>query len=89
MIPPEISFAINGAIGAILSVLIWSKSWSDVRSFDSVRHIIVGALSGYVYSLLHTQHNFPDGLMAVVVGYFGSDLIEAIFSRLKERILGE
>jgi len=43
----------------------------------------IGFISGFIYSLLHSEHNFPNSVMAVVVGYFGPDLIEAILERFK------
>lgn len=76
-------FGLYGLMGAVLYIFIWSKSWSDLVSFESFRHLVVGFLSGLFYHMLVTGYSFPDSVIAVVVGYFGPDFIEGIMERLK------
>lgn len=79
----SIYFAFLGLVGALLYILVWSTEWRDLYSYESFRHMAIGFISGFIYSLLHSEHNFPNSVMSVVVGYFGPDLIEAILERFK------
>jgi len=83
-----ILFVINGLIGSFLSTLFWAKDKYDLKTFDALRNIIVGAIAGYIYYLMHSEYNFPNGLMSLVFGYFGKDLIEAVFEKFKSMITG-
>lgn len=47
---------------------------------------MVGALSGVFYWMLHGEWTFPDAVVAVIIGYFGPDLIQAIMERPKPEI---
>jgi len=81
-----ILFIVNGLIGAFLSTLFWAKELNYLKTFDALRNIIVGAIAGYIYYLMHSEYNFPNGLMSLVFGYFGKDLIEAVFEKFKSMI---
>jgi hypothetical protein len=74
-----------GLLGAVIYALCWSKSWGDLKSFENVRHLILGPVIGYLYSVLHANYSFPDLIMAAVAGYFGVDFIQSLFERLKPR----
>jgi uncharacterized membrane protein YeaQ/YmgE (transglycosylase-associated protein family) len=74
-------FVFQGALGAFLATLFWAEKWSDLKSFKSLRHILVGAIAGYIYSILYSEYNFPNLIVAVVVGWMGKDALEAIFER--------
>jgi uncharacterized membrane protein YeaQ/YmgE (transglycosylase-associated protein family) len=75
-----------GAIGAFLAVLVWSKEAKELYSFDSLKSLCVGAIVGYLYSLLYENYSFPDLIMACVAGYFGKDFVEAFFEKLKQKL---
>lgn len=81
-------FGLLGLLGALLRVWLWARGWQQLRAFESVRHLVVGFLSGIVYWFLHARLGFPDGVMAIVVGYFGSDLIHGIMKRLAGGVQG-
>jgi uncharacterized membrane protein YeaQ/YmgE (transglycosylase-associated protein family) len=76
-------FILMGIIGAVLYVLIWSRNWEDLKQYEVVRHIAVGAIVGYVYGILHSDYNFPNAIMSIVAGYFGPDFIEGLMERLR------
>lgn len=78
-----IYFALCGLLGAALYILVWSKTWRDLLSYTAFRHLVVGALSGVFYWMLHSEYNFPNSVMATVVGYFGPDLLQGIMEKLK------
>jgi len=82
-------FIAMGIIGAVLYVLIWSRSWQDLKQYEVVRHLAVGAIVGYVYGILHSDYNFPNAIMSIVAGYFGPDFIQALMERLKPKVTGE
>ena len=79
-------FAFLGFIGALLYVLIWAKSWQDLKSFETMRHLVIGLITGYVYAILHSEYNFPNSVMAIVIGYFGPDIIQALFEKMVKKI---
>jgi len=80
----ELMFAFHGFIGALLGVLVKAKSFQEIKTWGTVRWLLIGILVGYVYCTLHSDYNFPDRVMTIVAGYFGADFVEAIFSRFKE-----
>jgi len=82
---PLLSFMALGFLGAVAYVIIWSKNFSDVKTYASFRHIIVGAVIGFVYSYLYTDYSFPNSIMCFVAGYMGPDFIEAIVERMKPK----
>jgi len=69
-------FIINAVIGAFVNVLIHAKSWRDITKFSAVKSLVTGGIAGYVYYYLVTEHGFPDGLMAFVVGYTAHDFFD-------------
>ncbi|MEM2352454.1 MAG: hypothetical protein QXT26_08620 [Thermoproteota archaeon] len=83
----SIRYPFLGLVGALLYVLIWSRKWEDLRTYEVFRHLAVGVVSGYIYSILHTEYSFPNSVMAVVVGYFGPDLMQALLERLRAALV--
>jgi len=82
-------FLINGFIGSFLATLFWAKSPKELISWDAIRNYVVGIIAGYIYYGLHSEWNFPNGVMCLVFAYFGKDLIEAIFEKLKSIIISK
>lgn len=52
-------------------------------AYETLRHLAVGALAGVFYCMLHRERGFPDSVMAVVVGYFGPDVVQGMMERLR------
>jgi len=75
-------YVVMGVLGSILYILMWSKNLCDVKSFEALRHILIGGIVGFVYYYLHTDYNFPNGIMSLVAGYMGPDFVEALVERL-------
>lgn len=82
----EIYFAALGFLGALAYVFFWSKRVQDLYSFESIRHLVIGAIVGYVYSLLHSEYNFPNSVMAFVAGWMGVDFISSLIEKLKPKL---
>jgi hypothetical protein len=78
-----IAFAFMGFLGALLYILIWSKKAEDLKAYDNIRHLVIGLIVGYIYSILHSDYNFPNGIMALVAGYMGPDFVQALIEKLK------
>jgi len=76
VIPAIALFVINGVIGALLNVLMWAKSCQELKGFEAIKTIIIGALVGYLYYFAHQEHGLPDGMMSILVGYAGKDFVE-------------
>jgi uncharacterized membrane protein YeaQ/YmgE (transglycosylase-associated protein family) len=79
-----LAFAFMGLLGALLYILMWSRKAEDLTQYDSIRHLIIGLIVGYIYSILHTDYNFPNGIMALVAGYMGPDFVQAVIEKLKQ-----
>jgi len=76
-----IIFAFNGIIGALLNVLMWSNSIQDLKSFNAIKILLIGSITGYIYWWAHSEYNLPDGLMGIVAGYTSEDFIEWILEK--------
>ena len=82
-------FVCSGLVGALLYVLMWARSASEVKSFSSLKYLIIGALAGYAYYFLHTEYDFPNALMAIVAGYFADDFLEALVEKMRAQLTRE
>ena len=78
-------FILMGFLGATTYVLCWAKSPKDLTSFESLRHLALGPLIGYIYSILHSNYSYPDLIMSFVAGWFGVDFIESLIVRFKPK----
>jgi hypothetical protein len=72
-------------LGAVLYVLVWAKSWQDLKTFESIRHLIISIPIGYIYSILVSNYSFPDLIMCMIAGYTGVDFIQALIERFKQK----
>jgi uncharacterized membrane protein YeaQ/YmgE (transglycosylase-associated protein family) len=75
-----------GFLGALLYVLVWSRKIEDLKDYNNMRHLIIGLIVGYIYSILHSDYNFPNGIMSLVAGYMGPDFIQALIEKLKPSV---
>ncbi|RKX44968.1 MAG: hypothetical protein DRP27_05335 [Thermotogae bacterium] len=67
-------FILHGFIGGVLWLFVhwqWSKK-------AIAQHTFVSAIAGYLYWLLHSEYNFPNGFMAIISGYASVDFIKQI-----------
>jgi len=78
-------FILMGFLGAVAYILIWAKAWKDVKAFESVRHLIIGAIIGYVYYVAYSEYDFPNLLMCFIAGYMGPDAIAGLIEKLKPK----
>jgi uncharacterized membrane protein YeaQ/YmgE (transglycosylase-associated protein family) len=76
-------FIISGTLGGLASALLWAKRWQDLKAFDFTRPIVLGAIGGFVYYLLHSEWNLPNSVVAFVWGYAFKDFTEALVDRVK------
>jgi len=85
MLPQFVNFVVLGFLGACAYIIMWAKSFGDIKSYGSFRHVVVGAVIGYVYSILYSDYGFPNQVMCFVAGYMGPDFIESIVERMKPK----
>ena len=83
-----INFIVLGALGGVLRVLLHTESLSEALTYANSKWVLVGAITGLAYFYLYTDYNFPNHVMAIIVGYTGADFIEA-GSRRFSRVLRE
>jgi hypothetical protein len=80
-------FMLMGFLGAFLYVLMWAKKPENLYSFEAVRHLVVGVIVGYIYSILYSEYSFPNAIMSLVAGWMGVDFIESLVERFKGRMI--
>jgi hypothetical protein len=76
-------YTIAGLLGGLASALIWAKSWEDLKAFDFTRSIVLGAVGGYLFYMMHSEWNIPNGVVSFVFGYTFKDAIEALVERVR------
>ena len=74
-------FMVMGFIGELLHVITKADSLDDFTKFSSLKRLILGPCSGFIYSLLYSEYNFPNSLMAIASGWLGTDFIISIMKR--------
>lgn len=75
-------FTVHGFLGSLLYILVHMIT----NTREAIRRIAIGSIAGYIYFQLYSTYGFPDGLMAIVFGYFSVDIIENVFEKLREKI---
>lgn len=82
MITEILYFIFNGLVGGVLWLFthwVWTRK-------AIAQHTIVSAIAGYLYWLLHSEYNFPNGVMSIVSGYFSVDFIKQLTTFFGGRI---
>ena len=75
-------FTVNGLIGGLLHLIVSTKKLEDLKQYQNWKVLIIGAIIGYMYYFLHSDYNFPNGVMSIVAGYMGQDFIVKIIEKL-------
>ena len=83
MLEGIVLFVIMGVLGGLAHVLLWAEGWEDLKTYDAVRDIILGAIAGWVYFFAYQGWSLPDGVVAFVCGYCASDFFEALAEKVK------
>lgn len=82
-------FIIMGTLGGLTHVFIDAQSWEDLKKFAAFKNIVVGSITGFLYYSLHSNWNFPDGIMAFVSGYMGADFILGLIGKYGKKEKGK
>jgi hypothetical protein len=77
-----IVFIVLGAIGGLAYILVNTNSLEEALQYKYMKHIALGGIAGLIYYFLYTNYSFPDGVMAIVLGYASADFIPALARRL-------
>ena len=80
-----LNFAAMGFLGGLAYVLLWATEWKDLKTLESFRHIVIGAIVGYVYTHLHSDWGYPNAVMCFVAGYFGVDFIQGLVEKVRKK----
>ena len=78
-------FILMGFIGGVAYVLANSSTWNDLKSFASFKRYLLGAIIGGIYNCMYSTWDFPDGIMAFVSGYAGTDFINKLIDRATKK----
>jgi hypothetical protein len=84
-----IMFIISGLLGGVASALLWAKGWQDLKKYDVFRAVVLGAIGGYLYYLMHSQWSAPDTVVAFFIGYSFKDIAEALAEKIKQALLSQ
>jgi hypothetical protein len=83
MVESWLLFIVSGLMGGIAHGLIWARSWQDLKTFEFFRAVTLGAIGGFLFFLMHTEWNVPNGVVAFIWGYAFRDIIEGLASKVK------
>ena len=79
-------FIVHGLLGAGIYCLLWKIA----EKHEILRRLVLGAVAGYIYCQLHSRFSFPNAFVSIIVGYWATDFLEALFNAYKaylERLL--
>jgi len=75
-------FVVSGLLGGVASALLWAKSWEDLKRYETFRAVVLGAIGGFLYYLMHTEWSLPNGVAAFAFGYAFQDIVEGVIERV-------
>lgn len=75
-------FIVSGLLGGVASALLWAKGFEDLKKYETFRSIVLGAIGGFLYYLMHTEWNLPNGVVAFAFGYAFQDIIEGLIAKI-------
>jgi len=81
-IPEILLFVLLSLLGGIAYVLIEAEEWADLKSFKTVRHIMISSIVGVIYYNLYSEWDFPNMVMSFVSGYMGPTFIQGLLKKL-------
>jgi len=74
-----------GLVGGIANVVVWAKAWVDLKEFGAFKTIVIGGIVGALYAFLHSDYGFPNTIMTVIAGYFGTDFLRGIIEKFGKK----
>jgi hypothetical protein len=80
-------FVISGLLGGVASALLWAKSWGDLRRYETFRSIVLGAIGGFLYYLMHTEWSLPNSVVAFAFGYAFQDIVEGLIQKILSAVV--
>jgi len=75
-------FIVSGLLGGVTSALLWAKGWQDLKKYETFRSIVLGAIGGFLYYLMHTEWSLPNGVVAFAFGYAFQDIVEGLIAKI-------
>jgi hypothetical protein len=77
-------FIVMGLIGGVTHVVVMAEKWDDLKKFSAFKRSTIGAVCGFIYFFLYSEHAFPNMLMSFVSGYTGTSFIKGIVEKIKK-----
>ena len=77
-------FIVMAVLGGFTYVLIASKCWKGIMTFNSIKHIIVSFIVGILYYILYSDYSYPNMVMSFISGYMGPSFIQQLSDRLRK-----
>ncbi|GAJ03623.1 unnamed protein product [marine sediment metagenome] len=77
-------FVFLGLVGGVAQILMKAEKWSDLKEFSAFKRSLIGAICGFLYYFLYSDYNWPNTVMTIVSGWFGTDFLLSIFKKLKK-----
>lgn len=84
MNPAVGGFVTMSLLGGFCFVLMDVKGWEDLKSFRSIRHLVISAIVGILYFNLYSAWDWPNSIMSFVCGWMGPSFIEHLIKRLSK-----
>lgn len=75
--------ALMGLLGAGAYIAFW-RLYEKPK--EAVRHLILGVVAGFIYTIARLEHGLPDLILTFVVGWWAPDFLSGIaeFARRKK-----
>ena len=78
-------FVFLGVIGAAACALRSSSSYKELGAFVNVQRVLMGAIMGFIYYFLWSDYDFPNTVMCILAGYTGTDVLDGIIEKYREK----
>jgi len=76
-------FVLTALLGGTAFVLFEAKEWADLRKFKTFRHLVLAAIGGFVWFLLHSEWGFPNAVVCFIAGWFAPSFLESFVRRVR------
>ncbi len=78
-------FVVLGLVGGVIHIMVDAEKWADLKKFSAFKRSVIGALCGFLYFFLFSDHDFPNAIMTIAAGYIGTDFIKGIIERIRKK----
>lgn len=76
-------FILLGLLGGFTFIVVNSEKFEELIAFYAFKRYLIGAIVGFLYRILYSEHSFPNSIMCFVAGYMGTTFIQGLIDRFK------